>query len=178
MRSMPGLASAQPLISRLPRTGASIAPPMTRGASRCSLRSGSPAVSPVRAAAGLADSIASAGDGPDSHGFRAGAEPAHIAEQNKAGEAGVRIIGARLFDILAHPAELRFADALVLDKGFDGFDLHEADDPTLDPQNATLVDAGVVDIEPHRRLGRGRRFRAGRGQRVDGRDLDLLRRHI
>src|SRR4051812_36069774 len=77
----------------------------------------------------------------DGHCLWAGAEPADLANQDKAGEARIGIIRPCLFDILAHPAKFGLADALPLDKGLDRLDLYQADDPALDAQNAVLVDS-------------------------------------
>src|SRR5207237_5046207 len=118
------------------------------------------------------------GQGPRCYGFRSRAEPADIANQHKAGEAGIRVIGPDRLDIVAHPAKFGLADALAIDKDLDRFDLHETDDPPLDTQDAAPVDGGIVEVELHRRPVEYGGILGALRERVDGRDFHLLRRDI
>ena len=118
------------------------------------------------------------GQGPNRYGLRSGAEPADIADQHEAREAGVRVIGPDRLDIVARPAEFRFADALAIDKDLHRFDLHETDDPTLDAQRPVSVDGDLVEVQLHRRPVEDGGFGGGLGERIDRRDLHLLRRDI
>jgi hypothetical protein len=80
-----------------------------------------------------------------------GAESADVADQLEAGKPRVWVIGADLLDILAHAAEFGLADALALDKDLDRFELHETDDPALDPQEFVGSDDRLVNEQLHRR---------------------------
>jgi hypothetical protein len=117
---------------------------------------------------------------PGPHGDRLwpGAEPADVTDQHEAGKARVGVIGSDLLDILADPAELGLADAVAVDEDLHQLDLHETDDPALDPQEPAAIDHRLVDEQLHRRLVEGGGFARRFGIRIDRRDFHLLRRDI
>ena len=120
------------------------------------------------------------GAGERAHGdrFWPSAEPADLAEQHEAGEARVRVIRADLLDILPHPAEFGFADALAIDEDLDRLDLHEADHPAVDVQQPAAVDCRSVDEELHWRLVEKLGLASRSGMGIERRDLDMLRRDV
>src|SRR5712692_10942596 len=97
----------------------------------------------------LAGNPAAGGDA-DRDGLPAGTVRSDIGDQPKTGEARIRVVWVGFFDVAAHPAELRRADALAIDEPLDRLDRNETDDPALQPKHAAPVDAGLVDIELHR----------------------------
>src|SRR5712691_11750343 len=120
----------------------------------------------------LAGNPAAGGDA-DRDGLPAGTVGSDIGDQPKTGEARIRVVRVGFFDVAAHSAELRRADALAIDEPLDRLDLDETDNPAFEAKHAASVDAGVVDIELHRQRPGLRRPAACRVERVDDSDIDL-----
>src|SRR5260370_595418 len=94
----------------------------------------------------LAGNPAAGGDA-DRDGLPAGTVRSDIGDQPKTGEARIRVVRIGFFDVAAHPAEFRRADALAIDEPLDRLDLDETDDPAFEAKHAASVDAGGVDLE-------------------------------
>src|SRR5260370_31936639 len=89
----------------------------------------------------LASNPAAGGDA-DRDGLPAGTVRPDIGDQSKTGEARIRVVWVGFFDVAAHAAEFRRADALAIDEPLDRLDLDDTDDPAPQPKHPASGDAG------------------------------------
>src|SRR5260370_41828756 len=83
----------------------------------------------------LAGNPAAGGDA-DRDGLPAGTVRPDIGDQSKTGEARIREVWVGFFDVAAHPAEFRRADAPPIDQPLYRLELNETADPAFEPKNA------------------------------------------